>query len=288
MRCGWRAKQPQERTLNHDHKNRRRMAPIGRIDADLQHTPKNPHEFVKSASSAFYYVIATVILLLFAAPVAAQEENRAGLVIVHGDGSVATQCIAFTEESISGAELLTRSQLDLSMEASSMGATICRIDGEGCNFPTESCFCQCQGSPCIYWSYWRLTEGEWRYSNIGAGNALVRAGDVDGWRWGAGTVDKAESPPAITFEEICVEPKQTVAPEPPQSVDAAHSTSAQPTLQPLSAQTEATGNASQPIAPEATPTPLTALGILLGALALLPIAALLLVWLRAGKQERGR
>jgi chemotaxis protein CheC len=54
-----------------------------------------------------------------------------------------------------------------------MGATICRIDGEGCNFPTESCFCQCQGSPCIYWSYWRLTEGEWRYSNIGAGNAAT-------------------------------------------------------------------------------------------------------------------
>lgn len=263
------------------------MTQIGRICANFLGNAGNPRLFVRSVQSAFYFAL-LITMLLCAAPVAAQEENRAGLMIVHGDGSVATQCIAFAEESISGAELLTRSQLDLSMEASSMGATICRIDGEGCNFPTESCFCQCQGSPCIYWSYWRLTEGEWRYSNIGAGNALVRAGDVDGWRWGAGTVDKAESPPVTTFEEICIESKQSAAPEPTQSVDAARPTFAQPTRQPLSVQTEASNNTSQPISPEATPTPLTALGILLGALAILPVAALLLVWLRSGSQERGR
>jgi hypothetical protein len=266
-----------------------RMTRVRRMCADCLENVVNPLTSAKSVLSAFYFVTITAIVLLFAAPVAAQEENRAGLVIVHGDGSMVTQCIAFAEEAISGAELLARSKLDLSMEASGMGATICRIDGEGCDFPAETCFCQCQGSPCIYWSYWRLTEGEWRYSNIGAGNAVVRDGDVDGWRWGQGTVDKAESPPAVAFEDICVEPIRAAAPAstPTRAVDEERPT-AESSPQPASSQTAATGSANQPVSPDATPTPLTALGILLGALVVLPIAALLLVWLRSGGKERGR
>ena len=191
-----------------------RLTRFRRMCASFHASVVTPRISAKSALPAFQLLSLIAISLLFAAPVAAQEENRAGLVIVHGDGSMVTQCIAFAEESIAGAELLARSKFDLSMEASSMGATICRIDGEGCDFPADACFCQCQGSPCIYWSYWRLTEGEWRYSNIGAGNAVVRHGSVDGWRWGPGTIDKAEPPFAITFEDICVEPIQASEPMP--------------------------------------------------------------------------
>lgn len=146
------------------------------------------------------------MLLLLAGPtpaVRAQDVHRAGLVIVHGDGTTTRDCVAFPEASISGYELLTRAGLTLSVEVAAPGATICSIDGEGCSYPQESCFCQCQGSPCVYWSYWRMTEDGWLYQNLGAGNTNVRHGDVEGWHWAAGTTRNAEAPPATTFDAIC-------------------------------------------------------------------------------------
>jgi hypothetical protein len=145
---------------------------------------------------------------LAAAPARAQSSSQAGLVVVHGDGSIVTRCVPFPEESIRGDLLLARSGLDLSIEANSMGATLCQIDGEGCAYPQQSCFCQCTGKNCLYWSYWKLVDGEWVYSNAGAGNTQVQEGQVDGWRWGIGTVDRAEPPPAASFAEICPEPPQ--------------------------------------------------------------------------------
>lgn len=236
-------------------------------------------------------MIATVALLLVASPAAAQEENRAGLVIVHSNGSVASQCIAFAEESITGAELLARSGVDLAVEASSLGGTICRIDGEGCDFPQESCFCQCQGSPCIYWSYWRRAEGAWRYSNAGAGNTSVTDGAVEGWRWGPGTVDQAEAPPDLTFEELCATaPIATGDGEP--GVGAAEAvaalTNATPTLPAASTiAPPPNGQSGRPAEVAAAPTPTTALLLLLGALAALPLAAFVLWWLRRPRKGGG-
>ena len=145
----------------------------------------------------------------------AQDGNRAGLVVVDGAGESHAYCVDFAEAEISGYELLQRAGLALSVEAAAMGATICAIDGEGCAFPAESCFCQCQGSPCVYWSYWTLdadgADEGWRYETMGAGNARVRNGDVQGWRWGAGTVTEAQEPPLLTLDEICKE-DETVTP----------------------------------------------------------------------------
>jgi hypothetical protein len=112
--------------------------------------------------------------------------------------------VRFAEESITGYELLQRAGLPASVEVSAIGPTVCSIDGEGCAYPQESCFCRCQGSPCVYWSYWRQQEnGGWRYQALGAGNTRVRNGDVEGWRWAAGTTRDAESPPAASFAAIC-------------------------------------------------------------------------------------
>jgi hypothetical protein len=85
-----------------------------------------------------------------------------------------------------------------------MGATVCALDGEGCSFPREACFCQCQGRECTYWSYWQQNEGgAWQYSGAGAGNTRVRDGAVEGWVWGSGSVTEAPAPPPVTFAEIC-------------------------------------------------------------------------------------
>ncbi|HXF64029.1 MAG TPA: hypothetical protein VNK95_20555 [Caldilineaceae bacterium] len=138
----------------------------------------------------------------------AQAANRAGLVIVHGDGAVVTRCVAFEEKSISGYELLARSGLDLRMEVASMGPAICRLDQEGCD-EGEACFCQCQSGPCLYWTYWRQVPAgdaiEWQYSSTGAGNTQVSDGMVEGWVWGESTAaqDATVAPPPLRFEEVC-------------------------------------------------------------------------------------
>lgn len=150
-------------------------------------------------------VVALVVALSASANVQAQEPNRAGVVVQHGDGDVVTACVEFEEPALSGLELLRRSELDM-IYAASAGVTVCSIDGEGCQYPSEDCFCQCMGDgPCTYWSYWHLDAetGQWAYSQLGAGAYEVTPGTVDGWRWGAGTPGNAPEPPQITFAEIC-------------------------------------------------------------------------------------
>ncbi len=159
-------------------------------------------------------ILRSSVLLLLVVGVAgvvasADAPNQAALVVVHGDGSVVTRCVAFAEPQISGLELLQRAGLDLNLEASGVGASICRLDGEGCTFPGQSCFCQCEGAACVYWSYWRWVDGAWRYAQQGAANSSVLPGALEGWVWGAGTVDRAQPPPAIAFDAVCAPPTPT-------------------------------------------------------------------------------
>lgn len=167
--------------------------------------------FQEGYAGRWPWLLVIALLVLLPGVVRAQDENRAGLVVVFGDGRVERQCVAFAEDTITGYQLLERAGLPLSVEAGAIGPTVCSIDQEGCSFPAESCFCRCQGSPCVYWSYWRL-EGDgkgavaWRYQSLGAGNTKVRSGDVEGWRWAAGTTQDAEEPPAVSYAEICGEP----------------------------------------------------------------------------------
>lgn len=248
---------------------------------------------------------AVLLALLVPLSTMAQVEHRAGLVIVHGDGSIVTQCVEFDAPSLSGAELLMRAGLDLAVEAGAMGAAICRIDGEGCNFPQESCFCQCESNPCRYWSYWRLQEGRWVYSNLGAGNTTVRNGDVEGWRWGVGTVQTAEPPPLLTFEDLCApltaeqtdgfpvsstvseknagEPKANRSAE--KQTDEVRMEDGANALSDTTNATTASATTRGATTSLTVLSPAAAIGALLGALAALPLVALLFIWLR---HSRGR
>ncbi len=141
----------------------------------------------------------------------AQEPNRAGVVVRTGDGQVHTACVAFTEPAISGLALLERSGLDVVVQTSGGNAAVCSIAGEGCNFPQQACFCQCQGGgTCRYWAYWHLNGGIWQYSSTGAAAYRVPPGGVDGWAWGDGNVNAGSRPPAVSFDKICplLEPAQ--------------------------------------------------------------------------------
>jgi len=127
----------------------------------------------------------------------AQQANRVGLVVEHGDGSVTTRCIEFSEQEISGYDVLTRSGLNVvAAFESGMGAAVCAVGGEGC--PAESCLtCDVPN----YWAYWHLDGGAWVYSPIGVSSYTVHDGDVEGWRWGGG-----DPPDVIQFDQICAPP----------------------------------------------------------------------------------
>jgi hypothetical protein len=128
-----------------------------------------------------------------------QGTNHAGLVVDFGDGRTETYCVEFTEDEISGAELLQRSGLPVVFSGSSgFGSGICRIDDTGCSDPGD-CFCQCRGAECRYWSYFGLEDGEWRYQALGASTRRLQDGDVDAWVWGDGRT----APPVSSADDAC-------------------------------------------------------------------------------------
>ncbi|KPL23240.1 MAG: hypothetical protein AMJ93_05195 [Anaerolineae bacterium SM23_84] len=120
--------------------------------------------------------------------------HYAGLVVQFEDGRLLTDCLSFSEENITGLELLRRSGLDIA----TWGTAVCRIERAGCDYPAERCFCECLAPPCRFWSYWQWRDGRWVYSEVGASQRQVRDGDIDGWVWGDG-----QSPPTADPEQIC-------------------------------------------------------------------------------------
>src|SRR4051812_38380114 len=108
-------------------------------------------------------LLAMVVGAGWGAPVGAQSfeavPHEAGLVVVHEDGSVVSRCVGFAEESVSGYELLVRGGFAPRTDVTSMGASVCSLDGQGCE-AGKDCFCQCKSSTCRYWTYWQqLPEG---------------------------------------------------------------------------------------------------------------------------------
>ena len=229
---------------------------------------------------SLWVLLLTILLLASARPALAQENEQAGLVIVTGSGEPATYCVDIDpDETMSGNELLQRAGVKVVADQNAMGATICSLNGTGCAFPAQSCFCQCEGTPCTYWSYWRQDEaGAWQYATAGAANTRIRAGTVEGWVWGEGTTSTAMAPPALTLADICAAPESaaTIAPAgapqaivqagavPPDAVPAGPAASAQVASAPAEAERPQENNQSWALAG-------------LAALVVVPVAALLLL-----------
>ncbi len=185
-------------------------------------------------------ILILILTAALVAPVRAQEPepHRAGVIVLHGDGSVISACVTFAEESISGAELLRRSGMEVVLGAyGGLGYGVCTIGDEGCA-AGQDCFCQCRSSPCAYWVYsHRNPDDSWAISGSGASGWQVRDGDVDGWVWGDGST----APPTVTFEQVC--PPDTTTDPPATPTSAPQSPSPTITSAPLPA----------PVLP--TPTP---------------------------------
>ncbi len=162
----------------------------------------------RSVQGSIAGLLVTLCLLTpLATGTRAQAPHRAGLVVRFSDDRVITRCVEFTEESITGEELLRRAGLRIVSEYNpGLGAAICQIEGVGCNYPAVPCFCQCQGAECVYWAYYYLANGQWVYSGFGVSNRQVHDGDVEGWSWGPGSVSGATAPPLFTLDQICAPP----------------------------------------------------------------------------------
>ncbi|MCG8347149.1 MAG: hypothetical protein MI924_05145 [Chloroflexales bacterium] len=132
-----------------------------------------------------------------------ENPNRAGLVVQYGDGQIETACVAFDEEQISGLELLARSGIPYVAQQSGGSAAVCKIRGDGCDYPAEDCFCKREGLRSVYWAYHLLADDAWRYSNQGVSSVWVQDGDVQGWAWGVGDSNQGVQPPALSFAQIC-------------------------------------------------------------------------------------
>src|SRR5688500_720680 len=141
--------------------------------------------------------------------VGAQAENRAGLVVQFSDGSNRTYCFSFPGDTITGLELLQKTGLPMKIEGQgSLGALICKLGPDGCDYPGEPCVCKSYGPGGVYWSYHHLRDGTWKSSVQGASSYRVKPGEVDGWAWSAG-----KPPPVFTFDQLCAaEPVPAVTP----------------------------------------------------------------------------
>jgi hypothetical protein len=170
------------------------------------------HHFVRSlphVRTHWLIWLGIVALLLLATQSQARQSDStfAGLVVSFGDGLVETACIDLgTDGTATGSEVLAASDLTIQTARSTSGTeAVCQIEDAGCEQPGTTCFCQCRGGDtCTYWAYFHLIAGNWEYEAQSPEDYTVRAGDVEGWSWGAGAIRRSGTPPPdYTFEEIC-------------------------------------------------------------------------------------
>lgn len=138
---------------------------------------------------------AIAFLALLLTPGTAQAVSRAGLVIIHGDGTRVTRVVPFSGAALSGIELLRRSGMGISVQKGSAGEAVYMIDGEG----DPNGWVTRDGRN-YFWSYFQLRGGRWRYSSLGAGQTTVKNGQVDAWVWQYYGADKL--PPTLTFGQL--------------------------------------------------------------------------------------
>lgn len=149
---------------------------------------------------------------------------RAGLVVETPDGT-RTYCVAFTEaeqrDGFDGIELLQRAGLTLVLGGTRDIAAVCRIGDLGCVDPGD-CFCQCRvasDQSCRFWGYYTLDGNRWTFSQTSASLRRLKAGDVDGWRFG-NHANGAGVPPAVPSQR-CANATGTSAANAPAATTAA-------------------------------------------------------------------
>lgn len=136
--------------------------------------------------------------------------GRAALVVRGPSGGVQQACVQLRGDKSNGEQVLLDAGWEVSLDAAnSMGSIVCAIDGEGCRFPAEGCFCECNSlGSCSYWAYFTHgADGQWVYSPLGARAQPVRDGDLHAWVWVSSTSSEPGALqarlPEVTFDDVC-------------------------------------------------------------------------------------
>lgn len=162
---------------------------------------RNPNNMSLPARVAVVVICMLLLSVARGLTASADDINVAGLVVDYGDGRISYVWVPFTEDEISGVELLQRSGLDIvTVGFGGMGEAICQVDDTGC--PVDVCrkrLCQTSDPESPFWRYSRQTSsGEWEFVALGASATKVRDGDIDAWSW-TGTDPNL---PALTMNEL--------------------------------------------------------------------------------------
>jgi hypothetical protein len=125
--------------------------------------------------------------------------GKAGVVVVHGDGSVKTECVRLTKAQISGFKLLKLSSFEFRAARFGFGRSICWIDGEGVD-TTDPGSCFPTDGPT--WAYFTQNRGDAGpvTSEVGPDDRTVRRGAVDYWKFGD---FPQPTPSKLTLRDIC-------------------------------------------------------------------------------------
>ena len=171
-----------------------------------------PQDILRSVGPRLALAAALSLVLSGCTPASTPEitqAGRAGLIIVGQDGSTRQTCITLTSTEASGRTLLEQSSRPVTLDdRNAMGALVCAIDGLGCDYPAEPCFCRCeQLGTCTYWAYFvRTPSGEWTYSVQGVSAQPVRPGELHAWLWLDASRTGSEALallPDLSFETVC-------------------------------------------------------------------------------------
>jgi hypothetical protein len=132
----------------------------------------------------------------------AQEPARAGIVIRFDAGRETSECADISEaapDGVSGLEALTATGLAVVTKdfGGDLGQAVCKIEDVGtddCNFNAG------------FWAYFRASDGEWKFSEVGPSSSKVESGGVEGWVWTAAGAGDATPPGATAdFDRICAQ-----------------------------------------------------------------------------------
>ncbi|MGI8609167.1 MAG: hypothetical protein ACR2MY_08085 [Candidatus Dormibacteria bacterium] len=113
----------------------------------------------------------------------ASDAHHASVVVTHLSGaypSPVRTCVAFSEGTISGGDLLRRSGVEAGFSGAygDQGSAVCQVDNEPASYPPN---CLDSGRP--YWSVWtRSSQNGWQYSRVGVDAITIHDGDSEGFR----------------------------------------------------------------------------------------------------------
>jgi prenyltransferase beta subunit len=122
-------------------------------------------------------------------PPGSENNNFAGLVIVPNIDNVKTACIKFSQESISGLELIDESGIAYEAQDGFMNSIMDIVNPDG-------------GT--MYWSYWHWDGRDWVFNNTGASDTKIRHSSIEAWAFVSWEVFPS-TPPSFTpnLNEIC-------------------------------------------------------------------------------------